>query len=82
VAVEHAAETVVARMADGCLGAIPRFFVAISSLFYRVEHLLHPEYVPGIRLQKLTPEWIPGRIFLSYFVGVILILAGGVLTRE
>ncbi|HBB96244.1 MAG TPA: hypothetical protein DC054_12710 [Blastocatellia bacterium] len=56
--------------------AIPRFFVGIPSLFYGVEHLLHPEYVPGIPLQKLTPEWIPGRITLSYFVGVILILAG------
>jgi uncharacterized membrane protein len=55
---------------------VPRFFVAIPSLFYGVEHLLHPEYVPGIPLQKLTPEWIPGRILLSYFVGVILILAG------
>jgi uncharacterized membrane protein len=58
------------------LAAIPRFFVGIPSLFYGAEHLLHPEYVPGIPLQKLTPEWIPGRIFLSYFVGVILILAG------
>ncbi|HMC23228.1 MAG TPA: hypothetical protein VKL19_15350 [Thermoanaerobaculia bacterium] len=58
------------------LAAIPRFFVGIPSLFYGVEHLLHPEYVPGIPLQKLTPEWIPGRISLSYFVGVILILAG------
>jgi len=27
-------------------------------------------------LNKLSPEWIPGRIFLSYLVGVILILAG------
>jgi len=58
------------------LAAIPRFFVGIPSLFYGVEHLLHPAYVPGIPLQKLTPEWIPGRVFLSYFVGVILILAG------
>jgi uncharacterized membrane protein len=56
--------------------AIPRFFVGIPSLFYGVEHFLHPEYVPGIPLQKLTPDWIPGRIFLSYFVGVMLILAG------
>jgi uncharacterized membrane protein YphA (DoxX/SURF4 family) len=58
------------------LAAIPRFFVGIPSLFYGVEHLLHPDYVPAIPLQKLTPDWIPGRIFLSYFVGVILILAG------
>jgi uncharacterized membrane protein len=58
------------------LVAIPRFFVGIPSLFYGVEHLLNPTYVPGIPLQKLTPDWIPGRIFLSYLVGVILILAG------
>ena len=56
--------------------AFPRFFVGIPSLFYGVEHLLYPAYAPGVPLQKLTPEWIPGRIFLSYFVGVILILAG------
>jgi uncharacterized membrane protein len=61
------------------LTAIPRFFVGIPSLFYGVQHLLHPEYVPGIPLQKLTPEWIPGRIVLSYLVGVILILAGACL---
>ncbi len=59
--------------------AFPRFFVGIPSLFYGVEHLLHPAYVPGIPLQKLTPEWIPGRIFLSYLVGVILIVAGACL---
>lgn len=58
------------------LAALPRFFIGIPALFYGVEHLLHPEYVPGIPLQKLTPDWIPGRIVLSYFVGVILILAG------
>jgi uncharacterized membrane protein YphA (DoxX/SURF4 family) len=58
------------------LAAVPRFFIGIPSVFYGVEHLLHPEYVPGIPLQKLTPEWIPGQILLSYFVGVILILAG------
>ena len=62
--------------ASAVLAAIPRFFVGIPSIFYGVEHLLHPEYVPGIPLNMLTPEWIPGRIFLSYLVGVILILAG------
>lgn len=61
------------------LAASPRFFVGIASLFYGVEHLLHPAYAPGVPLQKLTPEWIPGRIVLSYFVGVILIVAGACL---
>ena len=27
-------------------------------------------------MQKLTPEWIHGRITLSYFVGAVLIVAG------
>lgn len=54
----------------------PRFVIGIASLFYGVEHLLHPAYVPGIPLQKLTPEWIHGRIFLSCFVGLLLIVAG------
>jgi uncharacterized membrane protein YphA (DoxX/SURF4 family) len=61
---------------NAVLLAIPRFFVAITSLFYGVQHLRHPEFAPGVPLQKLTPDWIPGRILLSYFVGVILILAG------
>lgn len=56
--------------------AFPRLFLAIASLFYGVEELLHPANVPGIPLEQLAPAWIPGRIFLSYFVGVILIVAG------
>ncbi len=62
--------------------AFPRLFVGIASLFYGVENLLHPEYVPGIPLQKLSPEWIPGRIFLSHFVGAILIVAGACLVMD
>ena len=58
------------------LSAIPRFFVGIPAIFYGAQHLRHPEYVPGVPLQKLSPDWIPGRFFLSYFVGVILLLAG------
>jgi uncharacterized membrane protein len=56
--------------------AFPRLSIGIASLFYGVEHLLHPANVPGVPLARLSPTWIPGRIFLSYFVGVILILAG------
>jgi uncharacterized membrane protein YphA (DoxX/SURF4 family) len=58
------------------LTSIPRFFIGIPSIFYGVEHLLHPDYVPSIPLNKLAPDWIPGRIPLSYFVGAILIAAG------
>jgi uncharacterized membrane protein len=56
--------------------AAPRLFVGIASLFYGVEHLLHPEYLPGVPLKKLTPEWVPGRIAVGYSVGLVLIAAG------
>jgi uncharacterized membrane protein len=59
--------------------AVPRFFVGVPSIFYGVQHLLHPPFVPGIPLQKLTPEWIPGRFVLNYVVGVMLLLAGACL---
>ncbi len=59
--------------------AVARLFIGVPSVFYGVEHLLHPANVPGIPLKLLTPEWIPGRIVVSYFVGVILILAGAAL---
>ena len=54
----------------------PASRVVISDSQLRTIRRECSEYVPGVPLQKLTPEWIPGRIFLSYFVGVILILAG------
>jgi uncharacterized membrane protein len=71
---KHAPAQPVARLA-----ALPRFCIGMASLFYGVQHLLHPANVPGVPLEKLTPEWIPGRIFLSYFVGLILLLAAACL---
>ncbi|HET7213953.1 MAG TPA: hypothetical protein VFL79_10215 [Terriglobia bacterium] len=56
--------------------ALPRLSIGIASLFYGVEHFLHPEHVPGIPLEMLTPLWIPGRIFVSYFVGLVLTFCG------
>ena len=55
--------------------ALPRVFIAIASLFYGVEHFLHPDHVPGIPLEQLTATWIPGRIGVSYLVGAVLIVA-------
>jgi len=55
---------------------LPRLFIGMASLFYGVEHFLHPEHVPGIPLEMVTPAWIPGRILLSYFVGLVLIFCG------
>jgi uncharacterized membrane protein YphA (DoxX/SURF4 family) len=31
---------------------------------------------PGVPLEKLMPEWIPGRLLIGYLTGAILLVAG------
>src|SRR4029077_7482019 len=50
--------------------------LAIAAFFFGVEHFLHPAGCPGVPLEKLTPEWIPGRLFIGYLTGAILPVAG------
>ena len=53
-----------------------RVIVAITAMFYGVEHFLHPEGALGVPLQKLTPAWIPARLLIGYLTGAILLVAG------
>jgi uncharacterized membrane protein len=55
---------------------IGRVLIAIAALFYGFEHFLHPLARPGVPLEKLMPEWIPGRLFIGYLTGAILVVAG------
>jgi uncharacterized membrane protein len=45
-------------------------------VFFGVEHFLHPEYAPGVPLDKIIPAWVPGRLPWAYLAGVVLIVAG------
>jgi uncharacterized membrane protein len=55
---------------------VGRIIIGIAAIFYGVEHFLHPANVPGVPLEKLTPAWIPGRLFIDYVTGAILMVAG------
>jgi hypothetical protein len=55
---------------------VARFLLAIPVLVFAVEHLLHPGFAPGVPLSKVTPAWIPLRLFWSYFTAVVFIPAG------
>lgn len=60
-----------------------RFLIAIPTVFFGIEGLLHPLYVPGVPLEKITPEWIPGHVLWGYLAGVVLIGCGaGLLVRQ
>jgi len=58
------------------LAAIGRIIIGVAAVFYGVEHFLHPINVPGVPLEKLMPEWIPGRLLISYLTGALLLIAG------
>jgi uncharacterized membrane protein len=56
--------------------AVARFLLGIPVLVFAVEHLLHPGFAPGVPLSKVTPAWIPARLFWSYFTAAVFIPAG------
>ena len=57
--------------------AVGRVTIAIAAIFYGVEHFLHPLGRPGVPLEALMPEWIPGRMAIGFLTGAILLVAGG-----
>jgi hypothetical protein len=55
---------------------VGRVLVGIAAIFYGVETFLHPLGMPGIPLEKLMSEWIPGRMIIGYLTAAILVVAG------
>ena len=58
------------------LATAGRLIVALTFLFYAIEHFLFPHNVPGVPLEKMIPAWYPAPVLLSYFVGATLLAAG------
>jgi len=58
------------------LVTVGRVLVGIAAIFYGVETFLHPLGMPGVPLEKLMSEWIPGRLIIGYLTGAILLVAG------
>jgi len=57
--------------------AVGRVAIAMTAIFFGVQHFLHPLGLPGVPLQKQMPEWVPGRVVIDYLTGAFLI-AGGI----
>jgi uncharacterized membrane protein len=53
-----------------------RIVVALAAIFFAVEHFIHPEFAPGVPLEKMTPSWVPFPSVWGYLAGGILLAAG------
>lgn len=55
---------------------IGRILVALTLIFFGVEHFLHPTGLPGVPLEKQLATWIPARVLIDYVTGAALFIAG------
>ena len=53
-----------------------RVVIAVAAVFFAAQHFLHPQFAPGVPLEKMTPSWVPLPAVWAYLSGAIL-LAGG-----
>jgi len=53
-----------------------RIVIAIAAIFFAVQHFLHPQFAPGVPLEKITPSWVPAPSVWGYLAGAILLAAG------
>ena len=58
------------------LATIARYFIAIPVVFYSFEQFRHGNYVPGIPLNRLTPEFVYGHAIWTYLAAVVYAIAG------
>jgi len=55
---------------------VARYFIAIPVLFYSFEQFMHADHVPGVPLERLTPQWIFGHAVWTYLAAVAYAVAG------
>lgn len=53
-----------------------RIVVAGAAIFFAVQHFLHPQFAPGVPLEKVSPPWVPLPRLAGYLAGAILMVAG------
>jgi uncharacterized membrane protein YphA (DoxX/SURF4 family) len=61
------------------LATIARYFVAIPVLYFSFEQFMHGNHVPGIPLERVTPEWVYGHAIWTYLPAVVYAVAGTLL---
>lgn len=68
------AGTLAARVLVVC-----RTIAGLVFIFYGVEHILHPTFVPGVPLERVIGPWVPAAVLWGYGVGAILFVSGALM---
>jgi len=56
--------------------SIARTVLGIALIFFAVQYFLHPELLPGVPLEQLTPNFIPAHLLWGYLTSVVYGVAG------
>jgi len=64
------------KQAIAWLAHVGRWFFAAPMVYFGVEHFLHPEFAPGVPLQKPMPSWLPDPLVWAYGMGAVLVVCG------
>ena len=55
---------------------IARIWTASVLVFYGIQHVIHPEYTPGVPSTVLTAAWVPLPLLIARATGFLLIAFG------
>ncbi len=58
------------------IAAVARIWTACVLVFYGLEHLLYPQFAPGVPSMVPTATWVPLPQVIAYATGVLLIAFG------
>lgn len=58
------------------LATIARIWTAGVLVFYGIQHVIHPEFTPGVPSTVLTAAWVPLPLVIAYATGFLLIAFG------
>jgi uncharacterized membrane protein len=58
------------------LATISRYIVALTILFYSFQQFMHGDHVPGVPLERLTPQYVFGHAIWTYVAAAIYAVTG------
>ena len=58
------------------LAVVGRSLFAVAMIVFAVEHFAHPQFAPGVPLEKMMPAWMPGHVAWAWVTGALLTVCG------